>query len=146
MKKALFFLLLVFVSLISGAKTTISKMNFESYAKSNCMRPIHYVYQTSNGYTITVDGSLGYSILNPFHFSFNGTVTITGNGVNLALPINGNFVNNCDSGSVDIYSTDGDVFQEVATYSVWQTTSTVANELLNDADFDSSFIYEINNS
>ena len=35
--------------------------------------------------------------------------------------------------------------QDIATHSEWQTTSSLANELLNSADFDSVFIDAINN-
>ncbi len=142
MKKLLLLIVMPLFYFISEAKTTNQEMYVKNYLSSHLMKPIYYTYTTSNGYTIVVSGNVGWTWTNPWHFSFIGTVTVTGNGVNISLPISGNFVDG--SGSVNIYSEDNPL-QEIATHSEWQTTSSLANELLNSADFDSVFIDAINN-
>ncbi len=155
MKKISFILafLLIFAIGSKAKSMPASGSNFEQKLKTdNCLnlikkqayffsKRIHYTLVTSDGYTVVVDGVVSWSALNPFHFSFNGTVGITGNGVNITLSINNSFLNS-DYGSVTIYSDDEGT---TATGADWDTTNASASGILNASDNNTQFISSVNN-
>jgi hypothetical protein len=126
------FILVIFAS-ISTALFAKTENLTKSEIQISFLKPkkIDVWYHTNNGYHIHIIGTLSHN-WSFTTWTFNGSVTITGNGVNITFPV---------STTMGLrIAGDG----RKATTVIWLTENQLANEILNSQEIVDEFLADIN--